>query len=70
MTIPQILKSVGWFLFSTSLVFLVLHTVNLAVPYFDAFVKTSPLGMTGYWIAGPVVIVGFVTLMIGQRFEP
>jgi hypothetical protein len=72
MTIPQILSSVGWMMFLIAFGFLVLHTVNVIVPHVDFVVRTSPLGIWGFIIAAPVLILGGVigTLgFFGERVE-
>jgi hypothetical protein len=69
MTIPQIITAVGWFLFSTALAFGVLHTVNLAIPHVDYFIPSSEIGLAGYFVAGPIILIGFALGMIGQFFE-
>lgn len=69
MTIPQIISAVGWFLFSTAVALAVLHTVNLAIPHVDYFIETSQFGIGGYFIIGPVILIGFALGMIGNFFE-
>ena len=72
MTIPQILSSVGWTAFTIALAFIILHTVNLLVPGVDFIARTSVLGVWGYIVGVPVLVLGGAigTLgFFGERIE-
>jgi hypothetical protein len=69
MTIPQILSSIGYGLFTIALAFLALHTFNLIIPGVDYYIPSSEIGMLGYLVALPVLVVGFVIGMIGTFWE-
>jgi hypothetical protein len=72
MTIPQLISSVGWFLFSAALVFNILHTVNLAVPGIDFLISTSRWGLLPYLVSVPILIFGLALGVIGffaERIE-
>lgn len=72
MTIPQIISSVGWFLFTAAVVFLVIHTLNVIVPGLDFFISTGHVPVLGYLIGIPAVIVGLGIGVLGffaERIE-
>jgi len=72
MTIPQILSAIGWPLFIIALAFVVLHSVNLAIPGVDFLLPSSRIGLTGYLIAVPATILGLVIGVVGlfgERLE-
>jgi len=65
MTIPQILSSVGWFLFMLFGGFLALHTVNLMMPGVDFWIPSSSIGVIGFVIAIPITLLGLVLGIAG-----
>jgi hypothetical protein len=72
MTIPQIFSSVGWSMFTFALAFLILHTVNLATPRVDFVIPSTDIGVYGFLVAIPAVVIGFVLGVIGffgERIE-
>jgi hypothetical protein len=69
MTIPQILSAVGSTVFSIAALFMLLHTVNILMPGFDYFIRSSHLGAGPYYIAMPAAIIGLVVAIIGRYGE-
>lgn len=69
MTIPQILSGVGWPMFSLAVAFCALHTFNLIVPGVDWYIPSSEIGVVGYLIAAPFIVVGFILGAIGSFGE-
>jgi len=65
MTIPQILSSVGWFLFILAGGVLALHTVNMLIPGVDFFIPSSRIGVIGFVIAAPLTLLGLVIGVAG-----
>ena len=65
MTIPQLISSVGWFLFAIGLGGGILHTINLAVPGVDFIVSTSHWGAWPYLAIVPLTLIGLVIGIIG-----
>ena len=69
MTIPQILSAIGWPVFSFAVAFCALHTFNLFMPGVDWYIPSSEIGIWGYVIAAPFILVGFVIGAIGSFGE-
>lgn len=72
MTIPQIISSVGWSIFTIGLVFTIIHTLNVIVPGIDFFIRTGHLGWIGFLIGIPVTLFGFAIGVLGffaERIE-
>ncbi|MEQ8787990.1 MAG: hypothetical protein RIC55_16910 [Pirellulaceae bacterium] len=69
---PQIISAIGWPIFTIALALAVLHTVNLAIPGVDFFIPSSRIGLVGYVIAIPAILIGGVLGVIGffgERIE-
>lgn len=69
MTIPQILSAVGWPMFGFSLAFLIIHTVNLAIPRVDFLIASSRMPVAGFLIATPLLILGLLIGLAGHFSE-
>lgn len=69
MTIPQILSAIGWPMCSIALAFAALHTFNLAIPGVDYYIPSSQIGLMGYVVAVPVMVIDFILGMAGSFWE-
>jgi hypothetical protein len=69
MTIPQIISAIGWPVFGFAVLFLGLHTFNLAVPSVDFYIPSSRFPVMGFVVAIPAAIIGLLAGIIGFFFE-